>query len=519
MPDFLNGGKVYSAHWRVDGPAFQSVEDTSYGPGRLGVDYTVNVDTRFGGACLGPLRNDVDCGAAGGTAANANGIAFTNTMHATKFLIVPRGTKYAKIQASNMTLISDGTQAAQGERVTGVIYTKNAAGTEEVSLLMAGTAYDVITAAGAGATDTVSVNDENITNRVANYGYPSNTILAAGGQIIRHNTLTGSVGMDACAWQTRATLTGEASTFTSIALDGDKIYAGTNNGPYYFDNEFQEWRELIPEIATDPDNVNARAMTTWYSVGVLVPLKKALYRTRAGSGGSVGPEVFPFNESPVQGYFTALWGSERWLYGALYNPTTDQTYILAGRPPTEGDPWQDKYLVWFPIMALGSGIECEFLRDIETYGGRTNPTLVGGYDDDVFYVTMGRLTRETDDTNYRYAASGNLYLTTLLRDPHIDKYPVGFEFETEGCDSGKTVTLYVNPDGAGWEQVGSPVGTNGKHRVFVPAGDGLFGASIKLRFDYATDSSSSTPRLKRTGVDMFYRVAERVTDGFAPGWV
>lgn len=518
MPNFVQNGKVYSATWETTGPSFLSNEDTRYGQGRLGIDYTLNMDSRWSVLCLGPLINTLNLTPAGGTAANTNGIALSEGMNATKYIYLIRGTKWAKVQASNMTLISNDTETALAERATGILYTKNAAGTEEISVFMNGTAYRVITTVSAGATDTHSANNETIINRAGNYGWPGNTILAGGGQVIRHNVLTGSVGMDASAWQTRATLVGESLVITSVVLDGDKVLVGTNNGPYYFDNDFRDFRPLIQEISTDPDNKACSAMTTWFPVGVLVNLKKALYRTKNSVGSSCGPEVYPANESPIQGYFTALWGSERWLYGALYNPGTDKTHILAGHVPTEGEPFQDKLLSWFPIATLGDGVECEALRDIETYGGRANATMVGGHDDDLFWFTQGRLAREIDDANYLFSPSGSAYFTELRRERHLDKYPVGLELETTGCDAGKTVTVYMAADGGSYEQVGSPITTNGIQRIHIPAGDNFHGSRLKIRVDAVTDSSSSSPKVL-PGMTLFFRMAEREIDGSAPGWV
>lgn len=489
--------RVQVVEWDTVGPCLQSYENTAFGAGRLGLDYTDNMDSRWDVLVLGPQINTVDCGAAGGTAANSNSIALSEGMNGTKYFYVGRGTKWAKIQASNMTLISDGTETATAQRVTGMLYTKNAAGTEEIAVFLASGTYQVITTVSGGATDTFSANNETIANRVGNYGWPGNTIIGAGGQVIRHNVLTGSVGMDASAWQTRATVVGPNYTPTSIALDSDKIIIGTSNGPLYFDNDFQEFRFLIEEIANDPDTYphNCRAMTTWFPLGVMIPTRKGLRWFRNGIGAPCGPEVYQQNNSPVQGYFTALWGGENWLYGAIYNPSDDLTYIVAGRPPRAGEPFQEHSMTWYPLAKLASGIECEFLRNIERYGGRDRETVVGGYDDDVLWFTLGNVAREIDDANYRFATAGDAYFTEMRRENHRDIYPAWFEFETDDCSSSQTVTLSVSVNGGTYEQIGSAAASDGWHRFKVSASEGIRGWRIKPKLSFATGSTSASPKV------------------------
>lgn len=241
------------ATWQPWGPGLQSIEDISTGTGWLGVDYTTGCDTRWPGrVTLGPLLTSLDCSGAGGTTANANGLALSNGMNATKFIYVIRGTKWAKIKASDMSLISDGTETALGEAATSILYTKTAAGTEEISFGMAATAYRVITTVGNTTTDTHSANSSSKILRIFGKGSPADTYAGLGQtssveNTIYHNVLSGSTTMAAPNWVTRATLT-DSIQFTGFGMSGNAWVPGTNDGPYVLDNDFQRFKPLIPEL-------------------------------------------------------------------------------------------------------------------------------------------------------------------------------------------------------------------------------------------------------------------------------
>ena len=68
--------------WKLDRPAFNSFEDISQGQGELTVDYTENVDCRWGafGICLGPLFTTVSLSASGGTPATVNAMQHLTRM-------------------------------------------------------------------------------------------------------------------------------------------------------------------------------------------------------------------------------------------------------------------------------------------------------------------------------------------------------------------------------------------------------------------------------------------------------
>ena len=500
-----------TATWQPWGPAFNSVEDTRYGNGQLSVDYSDNLDTRFPNhVVLGPLVTTIDCAAAGGTVANVNGFALSGTMNATKFLYAIRGTKWAKIKCSDMTLVSDGTETALAEAATDILYTKTAGGTQEISIGMAATAYRVITTVGNTTTDTHSANDTAELMTIFGLGWPADRIVGLQGNTVKGNVLTGAVTMDADSWSTIATISGEALTPTGIALDGENIIPGYDNGPYMLDSDANRFRPLIDEIDTNANH--CKGMTTWFPKGVMIPLADGMRFQKELNGRSIGPETYPENMSPIQGKTTGGAGTNRYFFMVIKNDVTDKAYICACSISRN----IAQQLEFYPLVTLTS-LDCDAIEYIGTaLGARTNSTLVFGSDDDVAWITIGRGWREYDDTNYTYAASGTLYGTEMRRDPDTLKLPKRIKFETSGCTSARTITVSLRvTDERGvtiTEQIGAPITSNGKHILRVA--DTVKGWRIRPQFAFATDSSTASPAIESM-VTMEYDESPLKQDGFS----
>lgn len=506
------------AEWQPWGAALLSHEDgPNGGAGFLGVAYTDNVDTRWHGmACLGPKMNTLDCSARGGTVANMNDFAVAPiSMNANgPFLYGSGGTKWAKISltggTSALTLASNGTEGAMAEATTSCLYTKNAAGTEEISFGMDNTAYRVITTVGNTTTDTDVANASSYKARIirpassdsgarqiALLGRGTGTAMNIAGQ----NTLSGTVTMATPTPTTRATIGGEAITFTAFALDGDKWILGTSNGPYYLDADFQSFRPLLDEL--DNDVLHCAQMHIWGVLGpsVVIPLRRSMRLLRYLQGKSAGPEVFRQNHTPVTGSVTAFAASERWAYMPIYNPVTDQTYVCAVRPAIAGD-WHSYPLSYFPIATLGAGVESRAAIFTGTQGNtaRTMPMVVLGYDSDIAYFNEGRVDYFPNDTGYTYALSGTLYLTQMEREPDSYKKLAYFDIETENCSATQTVTLSVavtdRYGNASTIQVGGPITSNGIHRLRVTESFPIdMARTIEPRVAFSTGAATASPMI------------------------
>lgn len=485
-------GQQGVATWQPWGPMGQSFEDTSAGTGFLGVDYTTNADTRWWGtACLGPLINTVTLSTYDAhTPITTNGGARSQGMNASEFLYLIRGRDFAKLKLSDMTISDPGFQLS--ENATSTLYTKTDAGTEEISFFMTGTNYEVITAvANAGSADTHSTNTGSAKFTIA--GTAPDRIVGMLGQTVKGNVLTGSVTMAAPNWVTVTTLKGEPITPTGFAMDEDYWVLGTSNGPYVLDSTQLKFFPVIPEI--DNDSVNCAGMTTWTFMGVLIPLRDGPRLQRLGSQKSWGTRKFRFNTSPIRGRMTAGAGSTAWFYTAYYDDIAGDTHLLAWRPRQDGDATSAEFVA-FPIAKFAS-TQCKYLEYIGTANGaRTNPTLVGGYGTNAFYMTIGLGDREIDDTGYRYASSGSLYLTEMRREPHWWKDLDYIEFETANCSATQTITVKVAIDGGTAAQIGAAITSNGLQRIRFPNTGDWKGRRLKLQMDFATGSSSASPQVQ-----------------------
>lgn len=495
----------YVAEWDLSVSHLLSREQlTAAGRGFLGVEYADGCDTRWGEkVTLGPLLTviDLDDHDSTATIANTIGFALSNGLNATKYIYVARGEPVTKVKASDMTLVNPGTLIELAEAATDILYTKNAGGVEEISYFMAATAYHVITASGnPTVADTAAANTDS---QIARIAYPTggNTskprITALNGQGMIQNVIASGTTMSNGDWVTRATRQG-AGTPTGLAMDGNFVIPGYSDGPYFLNDDFHEYQPIFQELALADDTNNCKNMRAWDTagLGILMPVANGLRFQKNLGGYSIGPETYGhLNTSPIQGRVAALAFTMRWGYMAYYNSSADITYLVAFRPRTIDD-WHDRFLSFYVIAKLGAGIQCDAMEYIGKYGGRTSDTLIGGNDDDMWWMTIGAFPVETDDSNYRFASSGTTYLTEMRRHPGQLKRIKRFEFKTTGCDSGKTVKINVQLDGGTAQQFGATITTNkSKQRLWETDDNPFVGEYIKPQVVLATDSSSSTPAI------------------------
>jgi hypothetical protein len=488
-----------TAEWKVYGPGLNSFEIIEQGQntGSLTVDYCSNADTRWDFCTLAPGSTAVDLAAAGGTVANANAIVSSGGMHATPKVFVFRGTRWAKLNASNLTLISDGTETNLAERATGAVRIKGASGTEYIAVGMAATAYHVIKTADGTNNDTDDANNASVINRLMFEGPSSGAVGTVMGlgvtssveNTVRQSHMSGSLNLDTAVWVTNATFSGEDVTFTGFGLDPvDNVpIVGTNRGPYYLHEKFRNFVRLLPGLAKDADH--CKNMGVWAEAGpaLVVPLARALRYIRGRTTRSFGPEKFRLNTSPFQGRCSAWCASDRWGYFAFRNPITSQTWIGACEPRQAGAWFSDQVneFSWYPLFTLGN-IECETAFNLGTEGGRTFATQIFGYADDILYIQEGRVARFPDDTSYEYAASGTCYLTEMRRKPEAMKRVTGAWIRCANITSTETVTVKISVDGQTAVQLGGTINsaTHTKwQRLDVRAP--IEGVYLKPQFDLA----------------------------------
>lgn len=494
-PSQISDGQLREAEWKVWGANFASYEDDS---GYLGVDYGSDVDTRWEGACyLAPARTSVTLTTnPAGTPANTNCTAFITGPSSVRYMYVGRGTRPAKVRVSDFTVMGEGA-AALAERITSAVQTRNAAGTEEISFGMAATAYQVITTVAAPTSnDTYSANDESIINRIMYVG--ADRVFGMTGQVLRGNVLSGTVTMDASAWNTNATFAGETITPTSMAMDGNLLVVGTSNGPYMFDSERGTFFPLMDGL--DQHSSNCKEMKTWPGKGVLIPTQTGLILERYGDCVSIGIERYKANTSTVQGIPVAIAVTATDAFAmVVYNPVTANYWLVEGRPRETGD-WHDKPFSYY-VMGDLSTTAVEHMTWAGTQdGARTQPALVVGQSSNMLYINYGRTNRHPDDSGYTYRTSGTLYLTELRREPHLRKDIIGCSFYAGAATGNLTIQPAVSLDGAAYVNIGSSsVQTTGYQRVLFVDSNEIpvtgSGFHIKPKIVFASNTASSSPRI------------------------
>ena len=502
--------------WQVGGPNLNSFEVIPPGgeAGFLGVDYGVDTDSRWGDDfnTLGPAITVVDLSGTGGTAAPVSCWSPTGAMNAAKPFLVGRGNAWAKVNPSSLVRMAQATEATVvlAENITSLLYTKSAAGTEEVSVGMRATAHEVITAIGnAGADDThaaaVQIASHFLQGPDRVFG--ARDAGAANAATLLGNVLTGSVTMASPAWAVNASLPGLNVKVNGLAMDGNFVVVGTSAGPYTLDPLYNQFRPLSRQSGADA--LNCSVMAEWEIFGLIYNLRYGARVLSWGESASIGPEIYRNNTSPVRGRLTGGAGTDRWFFWAHYDDITDDTYLLAARPRLPGDP--HPYPLSFYTLRRFADTKVNFLGNLDTLDGTlTLPTLIGGYGTDVFALKCGRTDRWPDDASYAYALSGTTYLTESRRQPGVMKDVVAYELETSGCNANQTVTVGASFDGAtaatltgtlvdgSGRAVNGVIKTNGWQRLLPVSNTNVpltthAGRRIKPQLTYATNTAAAAP--------------------------
>jgi hypothetical protein len=98
------------------------------------------------------------------------------------------------------------------------------------------------------------------------------------------------------------------------------------------------------------------------------------------------------------------------------------------------------------------------------------------------------------DTNYRYAASGDIYLSQEVDDfDDIKKSYISLVLDTAGCAAGITVTIKYTVDAGSELTLGAAITTNGPQELFFPAG--TTGKRLSIHLVLATNDSTKTPQV------------------------
>ena len=524
------------AEWDLNNVVCESIEDTAgSGMGCLGIDYTDNADARWAGLLtLGPLINTVTLDAPGAHAATPLGSTFSlgvdfwlggaivnarangfATMRigstGVTYGYIPHGQYVSRVRLSDMVAFEGVTLPASA---TDILRTQAALATvrQEISVGMGDTEpYQVLQQAGQVTPPAADVWNPNASGVAARaFGKMSQVIGALYGQTIASQNLTGSITMRNPNWQTRDTIDDEEIRLNSLEMGGDLWVIGTSKGPYLYDYDVSRFVKIQREVPANDENCLRLAF--WSPLGVIIPLVDGTRYQIGGSAESFGIEKFRRNTSPVQGRATAHAASTKWLYQALYNDTTGHTYLIAWRPAEPGDRHGNVATPY--TIARFTSLRSDFLEYIgDVNGERTTPALIGGYGNDMFWMTLGRYAREIDDSSYRYAASGTAFLTEMRRYPEMIKDLIQVDLDTSNQAAARTIILAFAVDGGAANVlagtyisgivINGTINTDGHHYVrFIDDADPraplswASGRRIKPEIRFATNVAATSPRVE-----------------------
>lgn len=486
--------------------------------GPFGVAYATGIDTRYDDTCMSPLLTAVDLsgsdaagGGSVGTPAAVSSAATTGGMHATEKIIFGRGNKLGAVRLDTRASVLNGSAEAgapYGENVTGLLYTKSAAGTEEISVLFDNVIYRVITAMDNAGSYTASANNESHKYRKMGYAGSDAAASVVCGlgrgsgtpqNVVASNTLSGATTMDASAWQTRATL-GEEVVFTGFAMDGRFWVPHTSAGSYFLDGDGQRFRQQQDELPNDPNNNQGFGAQAFSFLGpaVLSPTIRGLRMLQGGSSRSVGVDLFPNNDTPVDGRYGHAGGSEKWIYMPIYNSATGNSYICAVRPRQPGDQHSQPFS-WYVLYELTS-LESKLCVSTGFKGSVTNPTVWVGRGSDVGWFKEPLTRRPWSDSGISYQTSGTLYGTKVVAPAGTRLKPTQITLTTAGCGATETIAIdIVYVDDRGVEQTvrcGAPITKNGEQRVMVPQGAKVDCSAFYVKVTKASAGTTS-PRIVR----------------------
>jgi hypothetical protein len=535
-----------TALWQLDGPQLQSYESVGEGnpAGRLGVAWADGVDTRWANLLtLGPLVNtitltgldtsfpptfldvgsmlDVNTGLdAPPVQGMARAIAITQgTTPGDYYLYFVRDGFVTKVDVATMEVISS---TPLLDSAVDVIATQTPSGVREVSVALQSSPYQVAYPLNSGAADTWTVNGGGEIATVFGLSNDGRVVSQAvsGGQLkVRGNLLTSVQTMLAPAWARVTEIVGTQLAPKGFITEGYRWFMSTTKGPFPLDPQLAQTYALIPEM---DNNSETGLAGFWSFLGAIFGSRYGVRWQKGGTGRSFGVETFSENRTPVQGYPTAFDSSTRWHYQAVYNVTTDTTWLLAWAE--DGREWRPGVRVSpFVIAKIAGNAQVRAMKWIGTANQeRTTQVLTFGVGTNAGYIIVGETPQEIDDSNYRYAAEGTLYGTELRRFPHLLKDLEALEFETEDCDTGRTITVggVFSGDSAqpttvtlngSTTGVNNAVTTNGYQRRLFVDNSGVPLTTASGRRFYPTVALAATPLTN-------YITNPSIESGATTGW-
>jgi hypothetical protein len=205
----------------------------------------------------------------------------------------------------------------------------------------------------------------------------------------------------------------------------------------------------------------------------------------------------------ARGAFLDFWPDADHLWG-LFKSQGGNYYITAyDFNPTPGQGWhQIAFLGTTATTAIG--VQASLAAPILLFSQGTNILR---------FLLAQNGVNPYADTNYRYAATGDIYLSQEADDfDDVQKSYISVLMDTASLAAGITVAIKYAVDGAA-EQTLTTLTTNGAQELFFPSG--TTGKRLALHLSLATNDSTKTPQVfpvARRYKRRFTRVSEWTLD-------
>ena len=495
-------GRIVTRRWKLSGPIGRSREG---GDGVLGHEYSIDLETRFdslltsGGARTALSMQDAASSspqlgafALGSAPLGVSGVGdVAHIIEDRRFLFVGRGRGVTQINSSMaavQTTFFDaqvrGMAVEGGKHFVGVGPTQTVREADSVSA-------------------TTTTYSEALANTYAD------SLLEGSDRLwmVRREPSSGSgdhearFTNDAFSAVSNSFRVGDDSlSVNGIGRLGPHTFFGADNGIYGFTIQGKP-----VEMLSLRENKSSNNGKSWADLWgwAYVTTEVGVYAIRPGVTNPVGvgsDKMLDF-EGPT-GRPLAVGKYRDSLFVYYHDDDDDRGYIWRGvfspgKTPGTGD------LDWYPFRRLAAGIECHAFGG---YGQRTNPTLVWGEDENAGWQTMGRQSREIDDSNYTFSTSGGQWFGTSTKGSILRNLRHA-SFITENCDGSNTWQLANAVDGGSYVDVGAAVSTNGRQMVRPVSGTTplttVNGYAFKPRLTQVAASSSSPPQI-RGDLDMTF---------------
>lgn len=297
---------------------------------------------------------------------------------------------------------------------------------------------------------------------------------------------------DATTWATAITVGSGVDTATALLDYNGFPHIVKPDGLFFYDG--QNLWNVYPEIAWRKNTANGSGSAVARGT-IYVPVGP---QVAAYSADLIVPDVV--NPKPdraagleTRGTFLDFAPDSDYLWG-VFKSQGGNYYITAY--DFNPDPGKG----WHQVVKTGTTA----LTAIGVVSSTTAPFVVYSESTSIKRFLLPRdSVNPYFDTNYRYAATGDIYLSQETFDyDDVDKTYISVALDTAGCDAGKTVAVKYAIDG-GTEATLAAISTNGSQEKFFPAGK--TGKRIAFHLTLATDASTASPQVFPIALRFKYR--------------